>query len=422
LQPILLGRFRGILKKRGPTAARTPETRLDQNGSDEIFYVPFEHVNPKARIVIVGITPGPNQIKATYGTVHRLLQAGTPDDVVLAEAKREGSFGSPTMRPNLIRMLDELGFHDLLGLRSCAELWGEAFDLLHATSVVPNAAFRNGKPFAGRFQDVLRSPTFRREFERHFVPSLASLPKTSLYVALGPTPLAALDWCAEHGHLDAGQIMGALAHPSTSGGSQVDVYLGKKSVEDLSERNPVIHRVADLQARADRMRTAVARIRSGTPTAPRAPTSSHPLTPAKSAHSPAPMRSTKPAARRSGVPGTGDVDPHLRAVFERAGYTCVKDTVKKVALFVGRISGREVYLINGRPTITVVVHPDQMTWVKAAVREPASAVTSDLFHHDNLRTFPARDHGGVNPVRYGRAVTCRTMGALEQFLAAFDAA
>lgn len=149
LQPILLDRFRHILAEQGISAERSVATRLDEAAGDETFYTPFEHLNATARIVIVGITPGPNQVKAAYSAAQRLLRAGAPDTVVLAEAKREGSFGSPTMRPNLIRMLDALGFRELLGVSSCAALWDDAFDLLHATSTIPHAAFRKGKPFAG---------------------------------------------------------------------------------------------------------------------------------------------------------------------------------------------------------------------------------------------------------------------------------
>jgi hypothetical protein len=381
-------------------------------------------VNRGARLVIVGITPGPNQIKAAYKTAQRLLRAGASDDIVLAEAKREGSFGSTTMRPKLVQMLDELSFQHLLGLRSCASLWEESFNLLHATSVVPHAAFRGSKPFAGSFSDVLESDALRRGFEEHFVPSFASLSRTALYVALGPTPLAALDWCAERRHLDADQIMGALAHPSTNGGSQVDVYLGKKVLEDLTERDPVINRVRDLQAQARRMREAVERVRTGAPMPTLAPMPTTYPVPSSAAISgtPSPTRSTRTSPAAETAPAADYVDLGRRAVFERIGFRCVNDKVKKVALFAGRASEREVYLVNGRSGIIVVVHPNMLDRAKAAVREPASTVKPKLFHNDDMRTFPDRDNGGKRPVRYGRAVACQTLGALEDFLISFDAA
>ncbi len=195
----------------------------------------------------------------------------------------------------------------------------------------------------------------------------------------------------------------------------MDVYLGEKGLEDLTPGDPVIHRVGDLQAQAARMRAAVARACGVAPV---------PIPASKTiSKAPAPIvaRVTTPPAPLAS-PASEYVDPAHRAAFDRAGYRCVKDTVKKVALFEGTRSGREVYLVNGRPGITVVVHPDMLACAQAAVSEPASAIRIAPFNHDNLRTFPAHDNGGENPVRYGRAVDCRTLGALEDFLRAFDAA
>jgi hypothetical protein len=35
----------------------------------EIYYAPFEYVNERAKVVIVGITPGLHQMKKSYSTV-----------------------------------------------------------------------------------------------------------------------------------------------------------------------------------------------------------------------------------------------------------------------------------------------------------------------------------------------------------------
>src|SRR6185312_11350665 len=104
-QPILLDRFRNVLVRQGRNAVRTPETLLQKsaNGRDELYYVPFEHMNLDAKLVIVGITPGPNQTDLAYDAVQARLKAGLPDDVVLERAKIAGSFGADTMRPNLIK-------------------------------------------------------------------------------------------------------------------------------------------------------------------------------------------------------------------------------------------------------------------------------------------------------------------------------
>ncbi len=61
------------------------------------------------------------------------------------------------MRPKLVRMLDAVAIPALLGATASASLWDADFELFHPTSVVPHAAFRDGEPFAGSFEDLLTS-------------------------------------------------------------------------------------------------------------------------------------------------------------------------------------------------------------------------------------------------------------------------
>jgi hypothetical protein len=254
----LLPAFRNILAERGAAAARSPETRVAQGGIYELFYTPFEVVNRTARLVLVGITPGSTQIELSYAEAQRLIGAGASDEVVLQGAKAHAAFGGPSMRPNLLRMLHHFRFRELLGIDDPSELWDSSSHLLHATSVVPYAAFRAGKMFAGSFEDVLSSSVLSESFELDFAASLPLLPPDALFVALGPTPLAALDHCAKRGLLRPQQVLGAFAHPSAGGGSQVAIYLGEKRPEELAPGDPVRGRLGFLLSAAERMRVAVA--------------------------------------------------------------------------------------------------------------------------------------------------------------------
>ena len=125
-QPVLLDRFRKALLQHGKEAVRSDATLLakSDDGRDELFYVPFEHMNCKARLVIVGITPGPNQMDMAYGVAQARLKAGLSDDLVLERAKKEGSFGGDTMRPNLVKMLEYFGIPKLLGVDNANDLSG----------------------------------------------------------------------------------------------------------------------------------------------------------------------------------------------------------------------------------------------------------------------------------------------------------
>jgi hypothetical protein len=92
----------------------------------------------------------------------------------------------------------------------------------------------------------------RRSFERDFLPTLRHLRRDAYFIGLGPTPAAALSFAANKGLIDRSRILGWLAHPSKSGGSQVSVHLGERKVEELKERDPVRYRADTAPSRGRR--------------------------------------------------------------------------------------------------------------------------------------------------------------------------
>jgi hypothetical protein len=237
----------------GETALYSEQTVVAQDADHVIYYTPFEYENPLAKLVLVGISPGPDQLRATYAEGPKLLSRGQPDLEVLSALKRHGAFGGD-LRSNLCKMLAHFRIDDLLGLRDVTELWSEGWPSFYATSVVPNAAFyrnkrgKNGllKLFAGSFEDILKSAALRSEFEGQFLTRLQRINKHARYIALGPTPRAALDHAASIGVIGRDQLLGSFAHPSNAAHPQVDIYLQRKKLEDLHPKSPVRHRVARL--------------------------------------------------------------------------------------------------------------------------------------------------------------------------------
>jgi hypothetical protein len=69
----IAGRFRDALVYYRKGAA--PLT-VDADGRYSLEYVPFEHINVEARLVIVGITPGPTQRDDSCEETGRLLRRG----------------------------------------------------------------------------------------------------------------------------------------------------------------------------------------------------------------------------------------------------------------------------------------------------------------------------------------------------------
>jgi hypothetical protein len=293
--------FEPILRKSGASAVRHPDTLLAKESPYEVFYIPFEHVNRRARLVIVGITPGMNQLEMAYAEAQRLLYLGMSHADILEAVKTLAAFGGEAMRPNLLRMLRHFNFAKMLEISDEADLWDGASALLHSTSVVPHAAFKNGKMFSGSFDEIIKVGALRERFEKDFVPTLSELADDALYVALGKTPYDALKHCVEMGVVRENQLLGALAHPSRSGGSQVAVYLGEKTLADLDPADPVRGRVEWLTAAYAGMRSAAAG-RNGANPMPALPplvVASKPVSPTPNANNPiGKTRKTVPVARK----------------------------------------------------------------------------------------------------------------------------
>jgi hypothetical protein len=333
-----------------------PKTRLSSQGRYELFYTPFEAVNRFARLVIVGITPGPTQIRISYESVQELLRKGLPDDQVLAGAKSAGGFGGSSMRPNLLRMLNHFGFAKLLGIPDVEALWGASSDLLHSTSVVPHGAFKNGAMFAGSFAEVLGSPALRKSFEEDFIASLPGLSPDALYVALGPTPLAALDWCAANGLVRSQQVLGAFAHASSQSGSQVAVYLGEKRPEDLKLRDPVRSRLDFLLSAAQRLRYSISQILSANSLDAGLAARTSGATALSSCRAPA---DDWPP---SSIPGTeGDEVPELHYVVARGSKagTILRPHIHEDGCVVVSLSRYEQDYVRLRPNADISIYLDQ---------------------------------------------------------------
>lgn len=253
----LFGRFAADMERLGPAGVDACELELGRDRKYLLRYIPFEHVNTQAKLVIVGITPGRTQLELAYQAVQDLRRAGRPDDEILHEVKKIGAFGGPSMKPNLLKIMNHFHFGEFLGVRDVTSLWDDHANLLHATSVVPHAAFRisggREKMFAGSFEEVMKSSLLRECFMDGFVRPLCEVNPDALYVGLGRCPESALQWCVEQGYLRQGQVLGAFCHPSTSGGSTTAYYLREVTEAQLSPKNPVRKRTAWLDQAYEQM-------------------------------------------------------------------------------------------------------------------------------------------------------------------------
>ena len=66
-------------------------------------------------------------------------------------------------------------------------------------------------------------------------------------------PADALNWCVSNGYIRPEQVLGAMSHPATTGGSSVPYFLREKRLEDLKLNDPVRHRTEWLDAAYENM-------------------------------------------------------------------------------------------------------------------------------------------------------------------------
>jgi hypothetical protein len=125
-----------------------PEFLLAEVGPLTVRYCPFDHVNLRAKVVVIGITPGLHQMFVSCCAAQQALADGLDGDDVLQRASRAGSFAG-SMRKNLVVMLDGLGVQDALGIGSTSELFGSRSELLQSTSALIYPLFFKRRNYRG---------------------------------------------------------------------------------------------------------------------------------------------------------------------------------------------------------------------------------------------------------------------------------
>ncbi len=207
---------------------------LARAGRVEARYIPFDYVNPAARVVVVGISPGFVQWKNAVRAAQQGLRAGLPLPELLRAAKYTGAF-SGAIRPNLVALLDHVGLQRWLGIASCASLFGADAHLMHVTGALRQAIFVDGVNYNGASPNMVSTPLLQAQLLDYFGQEAASM-KDAVFVPLGPKVSQALSWLAVRGVLDEARILHGLPHPSGANAERIAYFLGRKEKALLSSR------------------------------------------------------------------------------------------------------------------------------------------------------------------------------------------
>ena len=188
------------------------ELRRSKAGRLVVAYAPFDHLNTAARVVIVGIIPGANQMEKAFASARRSLKPAMSDEAVLAQVKRDASFEG-SMRERLVGWLDDVGLAQALGLNSSGDLFEEGGSkLVHTTSMVRYPAFLDGRNYDGHSVKPLTE--FRDLIDGMLAPELASL-EGALVIPLGSAvERVIVHHLAPLGVVDPSRVLAGFPHPS----------------------------------------------------------------------------------------------------------------------------------------------------------------------------------------------------------------
>ena len=175
---------------------------LEKEKNIEIYYAPFDYINSKAKIVIVGITPGLQQMLQSYEVINQGKS--------LKEVKDLSSFKG-SMRTGLIKYLDELKINDILKIKSCESLFNKNSRYLHTTSLVKYPVFDKGKNYSGA--NILKKKILLDFIEKNFLEELKTL-KKSIIIPLGNTVSSTIEYLNNKYNLKLACFLKGFPHPS----------------------------------------------------------------------------------------------------------------------------------------------------------------------------------------------------------------
>lgn len=190
---------------------------LYNDGKMTIYYAPHnEVINKKAKIFIVGITPGWTQTSIAYKTAHEGLIKKLDFEIIKKNCKKSSRFAG-TMRKNLIEMLDELSLNEKLNIASCEELFNDNDYLLHTTSVIPYPVFISGKNYTGTSPKIVDNEVLYSYVRKYFYKEVEQFDNVFL-IPLGKTVSEVFELMIKEKVLKRSQCLFGFPHPSGANG------------------------------------------------------------------------------------------------------------------------------------------------------------------------------------------------------------
>lgn len=197
---------------------------IEKEGNIEIYYAPHnEYLNTKAKIFIVGITPGFQQMSTAISTARKELDKGVDIEEAQYKCKVAGRF-SGSLRKNIISMLDDIKLNEALNMSSCIDLFEEKDSLLHTVSLIPYPVFVKKQNYTGHTPKLLKSDLLMKYIYDNFIDELNKIEdnKNLLLIPLGKAVEEVLEKLATDEIISESQILKGFPHPSGANVNRVN--------------------------------------------------------------------------------------------------------------------------------------------------------------------------------------------------------
>ena len=191
-----------LLKKINKSIIMSKKFLIKRKDNIEIYYAPFDYINSKAKIMIVGITPVLQQMLQSFEVINQGKS--------LKEVKDLSSFKG-SMRTGLIKYLDELEVNKKLKIKSCESLFNKDSKYLHTTSLVKYPVFDKGKNYSGA--NILKKKILIEFIEKNFLKELKTL-KKAIIIPLGNTVSSTIEYLNNKYDLKLACFLKGFPHPS----------------------------------------------------------------------------------------------------------------------------------------------------------------------------------------------------------------
>ena len=206
------------------------EFLIDKEKNIEIYYAPHnEYLNPKAKIFIIGITPGFQQMSTAIATARKELEISDNIGEIQYKCKVAARF-SGSLRKNIISMLDGIELNTIFNLKSCSELFEEKDYLLHTISLIPYPVFIKGENYSGHTPKLIKSEFLMRYVYDNFINEFKKLDESEkiLLIPLGKAVEEVLLKLKENEIIQENQILMGFPHPSGANVNRVTQFESNK--------------------------------------------------------------------------------------------------------------------------------------------------------------------------------------------------